>query len=138
MQDYSARDNPRSVSQEALQGNVRVIGVFLILPYDHPPHSNSCPTQEEEQPETLYGIPRDMAPYNQTVIGTTTLTSQALEASRTLRTQIHQLMTAAEVIEDGYRLLLSLQSATQHLAEAAPKPEYAKAVSRNRHWVPKY
>ena len=64
MEDYSARDNPQSVSHEALQGSVRVIGGFLTLPYDHPPHSNSCPAQEEEQPETLYSIPRDMAPYN--------------------------------------------------------------------------
>ena len=79
-----------------------------------------------------------MAPYNQTVIGTTTLTSQAFEFSRTLRTQSHQPASAAEVIEDRYRLLLSLQSTTQHLAEAAPTPEYTKAVSRNRHWVLKY
>ena len=115
-----------------------MIGGMLTPPYNNPPHSSPGSAQEEELPETLYGIPRDMEPYNQTVIGTNTLTVQALETSRTLRTQIHQLATAAEVIEEAYRLLLRLQATAQHLAEARPSPEYAKAVSRNRHWVQKY
>ena len=104
MGDYSARYNPQSVSHEAMQGSVRVVGGMLTLPYNHPPHSSLGSTQEEELPETLYGIPRDLEPYNQTAIGTNTLTIQTLEASRTLRTQINQLAAAAEVLEETYRL----------------------------------
>ena len=138
MGDYSARYNLQSVSHEAMQGSVRLIGGRLTLPYNHPPHSSLGSAQEEDLPETLYGIPRDLEPYNQTVIGTNTLTIQTLETSRTLRTQITQFAAAAEVFEETYRLLNRLQATTQQLAEARPSPEYARAVWRNRRWVQKY
>ena len=81
----------------------------------------------------MYGKTRDMAPYNQIVFGTTTIASQAVDTARHLRTQAHQLATAAGVVEDCYRLLLGLQCTTQYMADAAPSPEYAKTVSRYRY-----
>ena len=138
MGDYSARCNPQSVSHAAMQGSVRVIGGRLTLPYDHPPHSSLGAALEEELPETLCGIPRDLEPYNQTVIGTNTFTIQTLETSRILRTQITQLAAASDIFEEFYRLLNRLQATTQQLAEARPSPEYARAVWRNRRWDQRY
>ena len=111
---------------------------MLTLPYNHPQHSSLGAALEDELPETLYGIPRDLEPYNQTVIGTNTLTIQTLETSRTLRSQITQLAAAADIFEETYRLLNRLQATTQQLAEARPSPEYARAVWRNRRWVQRY
>ena len=110
----------------------------MTLPYDHPPHSRVGAALEEELPETRYGIPRDLEPYNQTVIGTNTLTIQTLESSRTLRTQITQFVAVAYIFEKTYRMLNRLQATTQQLAEARPSPEYARAVWRNRRWVQRY
>ena len=62
MEDYSARFNPQSVSQEAMRGSARLVGTTLVLPYNHVPHSSLGSEHEEDMDETMYGIPRDLAP----------------------------------------------------------------------------
>ena len=138
MGDYSARFNPQSVSQEAMRGSARLIGARLVLSYNHAPNSSLGSEQEDDLDETLYGIPRDLAPYSQTVIGTNTLTIQTLETARTMRNQIYQLTAVACVLEETYRLLNCLQATNQQLAEARPSPEYARAVWRFRRWATQY
>ena len=86
----------------------------------------------------LHGIRRDPSPYNQVVFGSTTMTSQALNTARHLRTQSQQLATAAVVVEECYQSLIRLQSTAQGFAEAEPSDEYAKAITRHRHWLQRY
>ena len=118
MEDYSARFNPQSVSQEAMRGSARLVGTTLVLPYNHVTHSSLGSEHEDDLDETIYGIPRDLAPYRQTVSGTNTLTIQTLETARTVRNQIDQLTAVADVLEDTYRLLNCLQATSQKMAEA--------------------
>ena len=40
MGDFSARENPQSISHEHLQGSVRLIGSHLVFPYNHLPHTS--------------------------------------------------------------------------------------------------
>jgi hypothetical protein len=138
MGDYSARFNPQSVSQAAMRGSARLIGTTLVLPCNHVPHSSLGSEQEDDLDETLYGIPRDLAPYRQTVSGTNTLTIQTLETSRSLRNQIDQLTAVADALDETYALLNSLQATSQKMAEARPSPEYTRAVYRWRRWFTQY
>ena len=99
-------------------------------------HTQVLAEHEDDLDETIYGIPRDLAPYRQTVSGTNTLTIQTLETARTLRNQ--QLTAVADVLEDTYRLLNCLQATSQKMAEARPSPEYTRAVYRWRRWFTQY
>ena len=138
MEDYSARFNPQSVSQEAMRGSARLVGTTLVLPYNHVPHSILGSEHEEDMDETVYGISRDLAPYRQTVSGTNTLTIQTLETARSLRNQIDQLTAVADALDETYALLNSLQATSQKMAAARPSPEYARAVYRWRRWFTQY
>ena len=134
MEDYSARFNPQSVSQEAMRGSARLVGTTLVLPYNHVPHSSLGSEHEEDMDETMYGIPRDLAPYRQTVSGTNTLTIQTLEAARSVRNQIDQLTAVADALDETYTLLNSLQATSLKMAEARRSPENTRAVYRWRRW----
>ena len=54
MEDYNARFNPQSISQEAMRGSTRLVGTTLVLPYNHVPHSSLGSEHEEDMDETMY------------------------------------------------------------------------------------
>ena len=119
MEDYSARENPQSISHEHFQGSVRLIGSDLVL-HDRPPHSDSSTLLPGQRLEPLFGIRRDPPTYNQVVFGTTTVAGQAMDTARRLLDQAHQLTTAAGIIEETHQLLNQLQTTAEWLAAAEP------------------
>ena len=120
-----------------MRGSARLVATTLVLLYNHAPHS-SLGSTEEDIDETVHGIPRDLAPYRQTVSGTNTITTQTLETSRSIRHQIDLLKVVADTLEETYALLNTLQATSQKMAAARPSPEYARAVYRWRRWCTQY
>ena len=136
MEDYSARENPQSISHEHFQGSVRLIGSHFALPYDRPPHSDSSTLLPGQRLEPLFGIRRDPPPYNQVVFGTSTAAGQAMDTARRLRDQAHQLATAAVVIEETHQLLNQFQTTAEWLAAAEPSDEFVRALASYQSWTP--
>ena len=121
-----------------MRGSAKLVGTTLVLPYNHVPHASLGSEHEDDMDEMMYGIPRDLAPYRQTVSGTNTLTIQTLETARSVRNQIDQLTAVADALDETYTLLNSLQATSQKMAEARPSPEYTRAVYRWRRWFTQY
>ena len=100
MEHLTASERPQRIPQEHLVGSVRLIGDFMVLPYDDVPNSDTTTLPPGTETHHPYGIERDTPSYNQGAFGTTALAGQALDTAQRFRSEAASLSEAADTLEE--------------------------------------